>query len=65
MFKQLEMDFLLFYFQTCQGDLVRDNGHKYFLSILQDPSMPVSMQDSRQNLVVVVSSYVRIEREDT
>ncbi|PNF16965.1 Regulatory-associated protein of mTOR [Cryptotermes secundus] len=25
---------------TCQADLVRDNGHKYFLSILQDPSMP-------------------------
>ncbi|XP_069683368.1 regulatory-associated protein of mTOR [Periplaneta americana] len=25
---------------TCQADLVRDNGHKYFLSVLQDPSMP-------------------------
>ncbi|KAL1130820.1 hypothetical protein AAG570_012061 [Ranatra chinensis] len=24
---------------TCQADLVRDNGHKYFLSVLQDPSM--------------------------
>ncbi|GLG94261.1 Regulatory-associated protein of mTOR [Gryllus bimaculatus] len=22
---------------TCQADLVRDNGHKYFLSVLQDP----------------------------
>ncbi|CAG2054634.1 unnamed protein product, partial [Timema podura] len=25
---------------TCQADLVRDNGHKYFLSVLQDPSIP-------------------------
>lgn len=25
---------------TCQADLVRDNGHKYFLSVLQDQSMP-------------------------
>lgn len=25
---------------TCQADLVRDNGHKYFLSVLQDTSMP-------------------------
>ncbi|KAK3908175.1 Regulatory-associated protein of mTOR [Frankliniella fusca] len=25
---------------TCQADLVRDNGHKYFLSVLQDHSMP-------------------------
>ncbi|XP_026286315.1 regulatory-associated protein of mTOR isoform X3 [Frankliniella occidentalis] len=25
---------------TCQADLVRDNGHKYFLSVLQDLSMP-------------------------
>ncbi|KAJ3644718.1 hypothetical protein Zmor_022428 [Zophobas morio] len=24
---------------TCQGDLVRDNGHKYFLSVLQDTSL--------------------------
>ncbi|XP_063240592.1 LOW QUALITY PROTEIN: regulatory-associated protein of mTOR [Bacillus rossius redtenbacheri] len=24
---------------TCQADLVRDNGHKYFLSMLQDPSV--------------------------
>lgn len=28
--------------QTCQGDLVRDNGHKYFLSVLQDTTVPVS-----------------------
>ncbi|EFA08847.1 regulatory-associated protein of mTOR isoform X1 [Tribolium castaneum] len=24
---------------TCQGDLVRDSGHKYFLSVLQDTSL--------------------------
>lgn len=29
------------HFQTCQADLVRDNGHKYFLSILQDTSLSV------------------------
>ncbi|XP_024080939.1 regulatory-associated protein of mTOR isoform X2 [Cimex lectularius] len=25
---------------TCQTDLVRDNGHRYFLSVLQDTGMP-------------------------
>lgn len=25
---------------TCQADLVRDHGHKYFLSVLQDPLIP-------------------------
>ncbi|XP_033214111.1 regulatory-associated protein of mTOR isoform X2 [Belonocnema kinseyi] len=25
---------------TCQADLVRDNGHKYFLSVLQDTTVP-------------------------
>lgn len=25
---------------TCQAELVRDNGHKYFLSVLQDQTMP-------------------------
>jgi len=29
-------------FQSCQADLVKDNGHKYFLSVLADPYMPVS-----------------------
>uniref|UniRef100_A0A6M2DI61 Putative guanine nucleotide binding protein mip1 n=1 Tax=Xenopsylla cheopis TaxID=163159 RepID=A0A6M2DI61_XENCH len=24
---------------TCQADLVRDNGHKYFLAVLQDPTI--------------------------
>lgn len=28
--------------QTCQADLVRDGGHKYFLSVLQDTSIPVA-----------------------
>ncbi|XP_014681197.1 PREDICTED: regulatory-associated protein of mTOR-like [Priapulus caudatus] len=28
---------------TCQTDLVKDNGHKYFLSVLADPCMPVSI----------------------
>lgn len=32
-----------FYLQTCQADLVRDNGHKYFLSVLQDTTVPVSI----------------------
>lgn len=30
-----------FLFQSCQADLVKDNGHKYFLSVLADPYMPV------------------------
>lgn len=30
-----------FQLQTCQADLVRDGGHKYFLSVLQDTSIPV------------------------
>ena len=25
---------------TCQADLVRDGGHKYFLTVLQDTSVP-------------------------
>ena len=28
--------------QSCQADLVKDNGHKYFLSVLADAYMPVS-----------------------
>ncbi|XDV35983.1 hypothetical protein PO909_005837, partial [Leuciscus waleckii] len=28
---------------SCQADLVKDNGHKYFLSVLADPYMPVSI----------------------
>lgn len=33
--------FSWFPFQSCQADLVKDNGHKYFLSVLADPYMPV------------------------
>jgi regulatory associated protein of mTOR len=29
--------------QTCQSDLVRDGGHKYFLSVLQDATMTVTI----------------------
>lgn len=28
--------------QSCQADLVKDNGHKYFLSVLADAYMRVS-----------------------
>lgn len=30
--------------QSCQADLVKDNGHKYFLSVLADPYMPVRLR---------------------
>ncbi|CAH1390367.1 unnamed protein product [Nezara viridula] len=40
---------------TCQTDLVRDNGHKYFLSILQDTSMP---SEERMLSVFVLSRMV-------
>lgn len=32
--------------KSCQADLVKDNGHKYFLSVLADSYMPVSNQQS-------------------
>lgn len=37
--------FVLFFIvclQSCQADLVKDNGHKYFLSVLADAYMRVS-----------------------
>lgn len=34
--------------QSCQADLVKDNGHKYFLSVLADSYMPVSTDASRR-----------------
>ena len=34
--------FLIVCFQSCQADLVKDNGHKYFLSVLADAYMRVS-----------------------
>jgi len=27
--------------QSCQNDLIKDSGHKYFLSVLSDQYMPV------------------------
>ncbi|XP_043280905.1 regulatory-associated protein of mTOR isoform X2 [Venturia canescens] len=39
---------------TCQADLVRDNGHKYFLSVLQD----VSMQSEHRTLAAFVLASV-------
>ena len=40
---------------TCQADLVRDGGHKYFLAVLQDNSVPV---DQRTLAAFVVSRVV-------
>ena len=34
--------FAMIVLQSCQADLVKDNGHKYFLSVLADAYMPVS-----------------------
>ncbi|EFX77206.1 hypothetical protein DAPPUDRAFT_248021 [Daphnia pulex] len=39
---------------TCQADLVRDGGHKYFLSVLQDNSVP----DDQRTLAAFVISRV-------
>lgn len=39
---------LVFHFQSCQTDLVKDNGHKYFLSVLADPYMPVSVDNETE-----------------
>lgn len=35
--------------QSCQADLVKDNGHKYFLSVLADSYMPVSIRQTQSN----------------
>ncbi|KAI5723075.1 hypothetical protein M8J76_000957 [Diaphorina citri] len=40
---------------SCQADLVRENGHKYFLSLLQDTSMP---SDQRTLAAFVLSCMV-------
>ncbi|XP_066908393.1 regulatory-associated protein of mTOR isoform X2 [Halyomorpha halys] len=40
---------------TCQADLVRDSGHKYFISVLQDTSMP---SEERMLSVFVLSRMV-------
>uniref|UniRef100_A0A8D8TJF2 Regulatory-associated protein of mTOR n=1 Tax=Cacopsylla melanoneura TaxID=428564 RepID=A0A8D8TJF2_9HEMI len=40
---------------SCQADLVRENGHKYFLSLIQDTSMP---SDQRTLAAFVLSCIV-------
>ena len=35
-------DVVFLLLQSCQVDLVKDGGHKYFLSVLADQFMPVS-----------------------
>nr|XP_008011388.1 regulatory-associated protein of mTOR isoform X1 [Chlorocebus sabaeus] len=37
---------------SCQADLVKDNGHKYFLSVLADPYMPTSKHWHISNVMV-------------
>nr|XP_051686494.1 regulatory-associated protein of mTOR [Oryctolagus cuniculus] len=44
--------------QSCQADLVKDNGHKYFLSVLADPYMPAEHRTMTAFiLAVIVNSY--------
>ncbi|KZC07312.1 Regulatory-associated protein of mTOR [Dufourea novaeangliae] len=45
---------------TCQGDLVRDGGHKYFLSVLQDTSVP---SEYRTLAAFVLASIVNDYRQ--
>ena len=40
--------------QSCQADLVKDNGHKYFLSVLADPYMLVSNECKTMNVFFVL-----------
>ncbi|KAL0278568.1 UNVERIFIED_CONTAM: hypothetical protein PYX00_000353 [Menopon gallinae] len=43
---------------TCQADLVRDKGHKYFLSVLQDVTMPSNHRTlSAFVLASIVNNY--------
>uniref|UniRef100_A0A2K5L270 Regulatory-associated protein of mTOR n=1 Tax=Cercocebus atys TaxID=9531 RepID=A0A2K5L270_CERAT len=43
---------------SCQADLVKDNGHKYFLSVLADPYMPAEHRTMTAFiLAVIVNSY--------
>jgi len=32
------------YFQTCQTDIVRENGFKYFFQLVEDIRLPVSIK---------------------
>ncbi|CAH0563709.1 unnamed protein product [Brassicogethes aeneus] len=45
---------------TCQGDLVRDNGHKYFLSVLQDTTI---LSETRTQATFVLASIVTDYRD--
>ncbi|CAH1154387.1 unnamed protein product [Phaedon cochleariae] len=45
---------------TCQSDLVRDNGHKYFLSVLQDTSLSA---EHRTQATFVLACIVNDFRE--
>ncbi|XP_017548537.1 regulatory-associated protein of mTOR isoform X1 [Pygocentrus nattereri] len=43
---------------SCQADLVKDNGHKYFLSVLADPYMPAEHRTMAVFiLAVIVNNY--------
>lgn len=43
---------------SCQADLVKDNGHKYFLSVLADPYMPAEHRTMTAFiLAVIVNGY--------
>ncbi|XP_052780147.1 regulatory-associated protein of mTOR-like isoform X2 [Mya arenaria] len=43
---------------SCQGDLVKDNGHKYFLNVLGDPYMPSKQKTMAVFvLAMMVSGY--------
>uniref|UniRef100_A0A671Q785 Raptor N-terminal CASPase-like domain-containing protein n=1 Tax=Sinocyclocheilus anshuiensis TaxID=1608454 RepID=A0A671Q785_9TELE len=43
---------------SCQADLVKDNGHKYFLSVLADPYMPAEHRTMAVFiLAVIVNKY--------
>ncbi|XP_059236140.1 regulatory-associated protein of mTOR [Mustela nigripes] len=43
---------------SCQADLVKDSGHKYFLSVLADPYMPAEHRTMTAFiLAVIVNSY--------
>ncbi|XP_048467055.1 regulatory-associated protein of mTOR [Rhincodon typus] len=43
---------------SCQADLVKDNGHKYFLSVLADPYMPAEHRTMAAFiLAVIVNNY--------
>ncbi|CAG2228664.1 RAPTOR [Mytilus edulis] len=45
---------------SCQADLVKDNGHKYFLSVLSDPYMPA---EHRTMAAFVLSMIVNEYRQ--